>query len=220
MPTILELCCGYKSISKAFARQGWDTITLDNQHRFNPTIVADMLVWDYRAYFATNPVPDVVWASPPCRTFTKQAWSKHRSKAGSARTSDAREGDRCVRACLDCIAYLRQRNPDLVFFVENPLHGAFRHLKCVRPFMRKGQSRALQYGDYAPDKHSLKPTLVLTNCDSWTPKPMKAKKSTTRWDQLSKKRRTIIPDEVCEEIAQVVIAYVGSTRFSQNVVES
>ena len=138
MPIILELCCGWKSVSRAFERSGagWTAMTLDILPKFKPTLLADVTVWDYRAHFAAHPVPDVVWASPPCRTFTKQAWGRHRDAGGSATTKDARVGDACARACLGCIAHLRKLNPGLIFFVENPLHGAFRHLPCVQPFLR------------------------------------------------------------------------------------
>lgn len=190
-------------MSNSFKKLGWDVVTLDNTAKFKPTILGDVTTWDYQAYFDTHPVPDVVWASPPCRTFTKQAWARHRDGTGTATTNDARNGDRCVRACLDCISHLRKRNRKLTFFVENPLHGAFRHLTCVQPLLRSGQYRAIQYGDYSPETHSLKPTLVLTNCDRWVPIPITATKSTTPWNTLSKKQRTIIPDAVCDEIALV-----------------
>ena len=74
----------------------------------------------------------------------------------------------------------------------------------MRPFIERGDFRMLQYGDYS-DRHSLKPTLVLTNCVAWLPKPMVLRKSVVHWDwdRLSKKRRTVIPRAVCAEIAQV-----------------
>ena len=102
-----------------------------------------------------------------------------------------------MRECLEIIAHLRTLNPRFLFFVENPL--------CVRPFLKRGECRMLQYGDYAPTTHGLKLTLVLTNCVAWLPKPMVLRKSVVHWDwdRLSKKRRTVIPRAVCAEIAQV-----------------
>ena len=73
-PTILELCCGWKSVSNAFAtNHHWHAATVDILPKFKPTLLTDVTRWDYRAYFETHPVPDVIWASPPCRTFTVQA---------------------------------------------------------------------------------------------------------------------------------------------------
>ena len=120
---------------------------------------------------------------------------------GEALNEASEQGDACVRACLDCIEYCRAHvNPNVIFFVENPGYGAFRKLPCVVPYIHSGQSRMLQYGDYAPDTHSLKPTIVLTNCTSWHPLPMCRTKSVVHWNRLSKKRRTVIPRAVCEEV--------------------
>ena len=95
-----------------------------------------------------------------------------------------------------------QLNPNLIYFVENPLHGAFRKLPCVQPYLERSLYRTLQYGDYAPTTHSLKPTLILTNCTSWQPKPMVLTRSVRPWNTLSKKKRTILPRELCLEIAR------------------
>jgi len=207
---ILELCCGWKSTSVVFKEDhGWDAVTLDLLPRFKPTILADITTWDYRSYFQTHPAPDVIWASPPCRTFTVAAWGKNRTANGEALTEASEQGDACVRACLDCIEYCRAHvNPNVIFFVENPGYGAFRKLPCVVPYIHSGQSRMLQYGDYAPDTHSLKPTIVLTNCTSWHPRPMRLTKSVVHWNRLSKKRRTVIPRAVCEEVAAAAVAAV------------
>ena len=203
MPVLLELCCGWKSVSNEFRTGGgWTVVTLDVLPKFRPDILADVCAWDFRKYFEDGamPIPDVIWASPPCKTFTVAAWGKHRDGGGGATTAASREGDACVRACLGCIDYCLARNPNLLYFVENPLYGAFRKLECVQPFLRAGQFRRLQYGDYAPDTHSLKPTLVLTNCLCWQPKPMVLTKSKRHWNKLSKKQRTIIPQSVCREV--------------------
>ena len=199
---VLELCCGWKSVSNAMEEEcGWDVTTLDVTPKFKPTILADIRQWDYRRYFESATAPDIIWASPPCRTFTVQAWGRHRSKSGIATSNDGEGGDACVRACLECIEHCLALNPKLIYFVENPLYGAFRKLPCVLPYMQSGNYRALQYGDYAPETHSLKPTLVLTNCAHWRPRPITATKSTTHWNTLSKKQRTVIPRALCREVA-------------------
>ena len=110
-----------------------------------------------------------------------------------------------VCACLEVIEHLRTLNPRLVYFVENPAHGAFRLLDCVRPHIERGAFRHVQYGDYAPDTHSMKPTLVLTNCARWHARPAVMRKSLVHWNHLSKKRRTVMPRALCEEIARAVV---------------
>jgi hypothetical protein len=83
----------------------------------------------------------------------------------------------CVRASKANENYRAHVNPNVIFFVEN--HGTFRKLPCVAPYIQNGQSRMLQYGNYAPNTHSLKATIVLTNCTSWRPRsrPMRLTKS-------------------------------------------
>ena len=205
MPEILELCSGWASISSVLVEDhGWSATTLDVLPKFTPTIQCDVCKWDYREYYSQHLPPDVVWASPPCRTMTVAAWGRHRDAQGRAKSSEGREGDACVQACLEIIAYLKELHPPLVFFVENPAHGAFHRLECVRPYIDSGMYRVLQYADYAPDTHSLKPTLVLTNCTRWQPRPVVMRKSLVHWNRLSKKRRTVMPRALCEEIAAVL----------------
>ena len=199
---ILELCCGWKSVSNCLVQDhGWTATSVDILPKFKPTICCDVATWDYRAYYSQHLPLDVVWASPPCKSFTIAAWGKHRDGSGGAISKEGGEGDACVCACLEIIGFLKNLNPTLVFFVENPAHGAFRKLECVRPFIDAGMCRTLQYGDYAPDTHSCKPTLILTNCQSWAPLPMALRKSVVHWNRLSKKRRTVMPRALCEEIA-------------------
>ena len=63
---ILELCCGWKSVTDVFVSEhGWDSTTVDILRKFKPTILADITKWDYRAYYRSHPPPDVIWASPP-----------------------------------------------------------------------------------------------------------------------------------------------------------
>ena len=98
---ILELCCGWKSVSDVFVSEyKWESTTLDVLRKFKPTIRRDVTTWDYRAHYGSHPPPDVIWASPPCRTFTVQAWGRHRDSDGGAIGTGSEDGDdacACVR---------------------------------------------------------------------------------------------------------------------------
>ena len=183
---------------------GWGAYTIDNHAKFKPSVVADIRTWDYRTYVNTHGVPDVIWCSPPCRTFSLACWGKHRDAEGRCTSVAAKEGDECVRACMRVIDYCVKRCPRVVWFIENPFTGAFRKLDCVQPYLSRGQYRVVNYGDYS-DRHSLKPTIILTNCTAWRPKPRVLKKSTRHYNRLSKKQRTILPDALCNEIAESIV---------------
>ena len=50
MPRLLELFAGSHSVSKAFADLGWEIVSLDLAPQWEPTIVADILQWDYTVF--------------------------------------------------------------------------------------------------------------------------------------------------------------------------
>ena len=70
MPTLLELFSGTGSIGAAFREIGWDVVSLDIVAKFNPTVVADVMDWDYAAAFPPGHF-DVVWASCPCTEYSR-----------------------------------------------------------------------------------------------------------------------------------------------------
>jgi len=73
-PRILELFCGTGSVGKEAKRLGYEVISVDLNEKAKPTICVNILDWDYKVfppgYF------DVIWASPPCDTFSllKASW--------------------------------------------------------------------------------------------------------------------------------------------------
>ena len=109
---------------------GWDVTTLDVTPKFKPTILADIRQWDYRRYFESATAPDIIWASPPCRTFTVQAWGRHRSQSGTVISTDGEGGSACVRAChiMSCpipipeseFSRISEKNPDFSPFLVMP----------------------------------------------------------------------------------------------------
>jgi site-specific DNA-cytosine methylase len=155
---ILDLCCGSKSVSKYFSGQGWETVSLDIEAKFDPTIVADVREVCYEKLWQPGEF-DVVWCSPPCQFY---------SIARSSVPRDFVEADQIVIACLNIIRYLIS-NPDktVYFFVENPATG---YLK-TRPFMEewKEYKRTLCYCKY--QMNYKKNTHIWCNLN-WWPKLM------------------------------------------------
>ena len=48
MPRLLELFSGTGSIGKIFRARGWEVVSIDNDPRMQPTLVADIGTFNYR----------------------------------------------------------------------------------------------------------------------------------------------------------------------------
>ena len=93
--------------------------TQDNNPRFHPDILTDIMGWNFvdafpRDYF------DVIIASPPCTEY---------SAAMTCRARDLEMADQIVQRTLDIINYLQPRH----WFIENPKTGLLKG----RPFMKE-----------------------------------------------------------------------------------
>lgn len=118
----LELFAGTQSFSKGVTRfdSESETVTVDVLDRFNPTIVADILEWDYTVY--QPGYFDIVWASPPCTEY---------SKAKTRGTRDLELADSLVRKSFEIIDYFSPR----VWILENVGTG---HLVSRMDMIRSG----------------------------------------------------------------------------------
>jgi hypothetical protein len=97
---LLELFAGTGSIGRAFAKLGFEVISLDIDKASNATHTADILTWDYMQYSPGE--FDVVWASPPCTMY-----SRARTTAKTPRDLDGADG--LVAKALEIIAYFKPR---------------------------------------------------------------------------------------------------------------
>tara|TARA_R110000823_G_scaffold301545_3_gene422585 strand:- start:2872 stop:3552 length:681 start_codon:yes stop_codon:yes gene_type:complete len=136
MVKLLELFKGTGSFGKAAKKKGWTVVSLDNETKYNPDIVADILKWNYKEL---DFIPDVITASPPCASFsvlaltrkTKFISSQESGTPGMSskvRNSDTMKalgpsaflGDKLLKRTIEIINYFRKKNPKLKFVMENP----------------------------------------------------------------------------------------------------
>jgi hypothetical protein len=108
-------------------------------------------------------IPNVIWASPDCTTYTIAAISHHRN--GTEAKSDYAK--KCDSVNMHFISLIKEwliENPDMVFFIENP-RGMLRKM----PFMQEFERYTVWYCTYGDER--AKPTDIWTNSKTWIPRP-------------------------------------------------
>lgn len=206
MKRVLELFAGSRSIGKAAESLGMDVFSVDWKKYDDIDLsidIEEMKIEDVPF------VPDVVWASPDCTTYTIAAIKSHRN--GVIPKSDyAKKCDRVNQHFISLIDQWLLINPNMIFFIENP-RGMLRKM----PFMQKFKRHTIWYCQYGDDR--AKPTDIWTNCENWVPRPVchngnkdchhqpapRGSKTGTQGRKGSYDRSKI-PNELCVEILKSV----------------
>lgn len=154
---ILELFCGTKSISNAFKERGHKTFTVDWEKSFEPDLVADIGQLTAQDIIKLcGGVPDIIWASPDCTSYSVAAISKHRRKTIDGNLEPISDYAKfCDKVNKHFIELIKQLNPKY-WFIENPRAG-FRKMDFVKGLPRYTVTYC-QYGDFRQ-----KPTDIFTN---------------------------------------------------------
>ena len=159
---LLELFKGTGSIGKVAKKMGMSVISLDNEEKYNPDILTDILKWDYKKYSSDNKyVPNLIWASVPCETFSilGNTAGGHREKGtGKALSDNAKIGDKILKKTMEIINYFKSKNKDLNFVIENP-----RGFMRVQPILKNLHRETTIYVLYGDKRY--KPTDFFSNID-------------------------------------------------------
>lgn len=155
---VLELFAGTRSISKAFEAAGHEVFTVEWDKSFdNISLYAD--IGKLTAQDIINlcgGVPDVIWASPDCTTYSVAAISKHRRKEANGNLSPVSEyAAFCDRVNAHVVELIRELNPRY-WFIENPV-GGLRKMSFMQGLPRYTVTYC-QYGE-----RRQKPTDIWTN---------------------------------------------------------
>jgi site-specific DNA-cytosine methylase len=195
---ILEIFCGTKSFSKVAEQLGHEVVTIDIDPRFNPTICCDILFFD--PLMLNGFKPDVIWASPPCTTFSVASIGKHWNKDGTPKTGEAYLGQQILQKTNNLIAELKPK----YWFIENPRG-------MMRKFMPKLNRKTVTYCQYGDTR--MKPTDIWTNLkwegkcckngDSCHVSAPRGSKTGTQGIKGSI-QRGVIPPELCKEILEAI----------------
>ena len=214
---VLELFAGTRSIGKAFEAHGhvvtsidWD-VSLPDMSWYGDigTLTADDCVR------MCGGIPDVIWASPDCTTFSIAAISHHRLREYDGNLSPVSEyARRCdaidtnVLAVIDeLVARGAEHGQRVFWFIENP-RGGMRKMRWMQGRPRYTVTYC-QYGDAR-----MKPTDIWTNHPSPRFKPMcrngdkcheRAPRGAKTGTQGLKgaKDRSVIPQGLCEHIVEI-----------------
>ena len=209
---VLELFAGTRSISRAFEARGHETFSIewDKQH---PDIswYADIGTITTQDILEKFGVPDVVWASPDCTSYSIAAISHHRIKEADdnlAPKSDyAKFCDKVNKHVIEMIKELLEINPNMIYFIENP-RGGMRKMNFMKGLPRYTVTYC-QYGDTR-----MKPTDLWTNHPNPKFKPMckngdpcheaapRGSKTGTQ-GRKNAKERSRIPKLLCEHIVDI-----------------
>jgi len=205
----LELFSGTESFSKVMREKGFQCVTLDNNPIFDSTICIDILDIKIET-LPKNPI--VIWASPPCESFSVTQIGRNWHKDHTPKTEKALQGLQILGRTIKIIAAIQPT----YWIIENP-RGKMR--KIINPIFerynitdfKRETVTYCQYGDYR-----MKPTDIWTNIHSWIPRAMckngdpcheRAPRGSNKGTQGLRNsiERSIVPRSLCEEIRNSII---------------
>lgn len=209
---ILELFAGQRCIGKAFERKGHKVFSIewDKKHE-NINWYENIGNIKHQDIINKFGVPDVIWASPDCTSYSIAAISHHRTKEESGnlkpKSDYAKFCDNVNKNVIKLIKDLQKINPKLIYFIENP-RGGMRKMDFMQEFNRYTVTYC-QYGD-----ERMKPTDIWTNYDNPNFKPMckngdKCHVSAPRGSKTGTQGRknsvdrSLIPEQLCDYIVEI-----------------
>lgn len=205
---VLELFAGTRSISKAFERKGHKAFTVEWDKKFENISLYDDInnLTKEKIIALCGKIPDVIWASPDCTTYSIAGISHHRRKTNDDLIPISDYANFCDKTNKHLISLIKEIQPK-IYFIENP-RGGLRKMKFMQDLPRYTITYC-QYGDTR-----MKPTDIWTNAPNPNFKPMckngdpcheKAPRGSRTGTQGLKgaKDRSRIPDELCNYIVEL-----------------
>ena len=201
---ILELFAGSRSIGKVGDKLGMNVFSVDWEKYKDIDLCIDVA----KLKKEDVPfIPDFVWASPDCTTYSIAAISTHRNGT-EPKSNYAKQCDATNQHFISLIKEWLEINPNMTFFIENP-RGMLRKM----PWMQEFKRHTIWYCQYGDER--AKPTDIWTNSDKWIPRPVchngnkechhapapRGSKTGTQGRKDSYERSKI-PEQLCYEVLE------------------
>ena len=194
---VLDLFCGTKSLKPIILEKGFEYVGLDIEKKFNPEILTDFLEWDYQTFR----IPDIIWASPDCSTFSMAARGTSFNSDRQPVSDKAKIHLKIIEKLKECINFFKNKNPNLIYYIENPT-------ARLSWFITEYPRYDVSYCQYGFDR--MKPTTIWTNKEGFTPKNCRRdpkchhikspRGSRTGTQGVSKTERYKVPPDLIKEL--------------------
>lgn len=168
---ILELFKGTGSVGAVFRDLGHEVVSLDIEKKYNPTICADIMEWDYKSAYNSGEF-DYVVCSPVCLYWSKirATWIGRKCKtihptdiitAEHIQKDIEEKGIPMVEKTFEIIEYFRPK----WWWIENP--ASSKMWKYIETTNRTYFKYTFDYCKYGYDYK--KPTTFITNIENIVP---------------------------------------------------
>ena len=144
---VLELFAGSRSIGNVADDLGCNVFSVDINNFKNINLVKDI---EFLSPKDIPFIPDMIWASPPCTTYSVAAISHHRP-TNNKFSEFALKSDRLVKNTLELIKHY-----NCIYYIENP-----RGLLRKQKFMLGIPKTTIWYCKYGDNR--AKPTDIFSN---------------------------------------------------------
>lgn len=208
---VLELFAGTRSIGKTFESSGHEVFSIEwDEKHHNIDWYTDILKVAASDILERFGKPDIIWASPDCRTYSIAAISHHRTKNTITGNLDPKSeyAKFCDKVNQHVLQLIKELDPKY-YFIENP-RGGMRKME----WMQELPIHTVWYCQYGDSR--AKPTDLWTNhpepkfkpvCRNGNPEcnHIRAKRGDKTGTQGLKGsvERSRIPEDLCRHIVEI-----------------